>query len=270
MKLIFKDIDRHGEGSIKLTATEEEDMWHLYNLITVGCRVKATTIRKVQRESATGSSESERRKITLEIVVDDVDFDAPGLQLRLKGRNILENEHVKIGAFHTIEIELNRPFVVTKKLWDEIDLERIHTACEPSAGADVAAIVMQEGLAHVFTLSNSLSTVCARIETNIPRKGINSVMNRDKAMDKFFEQLYRAMLEKLDFEKLKVIILASPGFVKDQFFKFAMDEANRRDDRLVIKARSSFILAHSSSGHKLAVQEVRERNFHGGDRRKKD
>jgi stalled ribosome rescue protein Dom34 len=28
--------------------------------------------------------------------------------LRLKGRNVEENQHVKMGAYHTIDLELNR------------------------------------------------------------------------------------------------------------------------------------------------------------------
>ena len=44
--------------------------------------------------------------------------------LRLKGRNIEENPHVKMGAFHTIELELNRKFELRKALWDSIHLDR--------------------------------------------------------------------------------------------------------------------------------------------------
>jgi protein pelota len=34
--------------------------------------------------------------------------------LRVRGKNITENDHVKIGQFHTLELELKRPFVLRK------------------------------------------------------------------------------------------------------------------------------------------------------------
>lgn len=256
MKLVHKKVDRNGEGSVKLVATESEDMYDLYNLIGAGSIVKATTIRKVQRQTATGSSESERMKITLTIEVADVEFDSQGLQLRLKGQNIVENEHVKVGAFHTIEVELNRPFELFKHNWDKIDLEMLERACEPSAKADVAALLMQPGLAHLFVLSDSLSTVMARVETNIPRKGLNGLLNRDRAIEKFFEAVYRGITEKLNLDTIKVLIIASPGFTKDEFFKYMNEEAARRDDKNVLRIKSRTVLAHSSSGYKQDIHEV--------------
>lgn len=77
---------------------EPEDMWHAYNLISEGDSVRSTTIRKVQTESATGSSTSNRVRTTLTIRVENIDFDTQACMLRLKGRNIEENQYVKVSA----------------------------------------------------------------------------------------------------------------------------------------------------------------------------
>jgi len=71
-------------------------MWHAYNLIAEGNYVRSTTIRKVQTESATGSSTSNRVRTTLTIQVESVDFDTQACVLRLKGRNVTENQYVKV------------------------------------------------------------------------------------------------------------------------------------------------------------------------------
>lgn len=48
MKILRSNIDRHsGEGDVRLEAEEEDDMYHLYNLISEGDRVQASTIRMV-------------------------------------------------------------------------------------------------------------------------------------------------------------------------------------------------------------------------------
>lgn len=40
-----------------------------------------------------------------------------GQQIRLKGKNMTENEHVKLGAYHTLELELQRAFSLHKVRW---------------------------------------------------------------------------------------------------------------------------------------------------------
>lgn len=104
-------------SSVKLRATESEDMWHAYNIIAVGDLVKAVTIRKVccrqlagkvlhivgdslqvQNETATGSSSSSRVRTTLTIKVETIDYDTQACMLRLKGRNVEENQFVKVSS----------------------------------------------------------------------------------------------------------------------------------------------------------------------------
>lgn len=58
--------------------------------------MRASTVRKVQTESATGSSTSNRVRTTLTISVENIDFDTQACMLRLKGRNLEENQYVKV------------------------------------------------------------------------------------------------------------------------------------------------------------------------------
>lgn len=37
-----------------------------------------------------------------------------------------------MGAYHTIDLELNRKFTLMKEEWDSIDLERIEMATDPT------------------------------------------------------------------------------------------------------------------------------------------
>ena len=82
-----------------------------------------------------------------------VEYDPEGLVIRIGGPNVEMSQHVKVsaattagrhcaagycrvlllqmGAFHTIELEMNRPFELHKQQWDSIYLERIETACNP-------------------------------------------------------------------------------------------------------------------------------------------
>lgn len=53
-------------------------------------------------------------------------------------------------------------------------------ACDPTQHADLAAIVMQEGLAHLCLITPNMTLVRAKLETNIPRKRKGSCSQHDK------------------------------------------------------------------------------------------
>lgn len=53
-------------------------------------------------------------------------------------------------------------------------------ACDPVQHADLAAIVMQEGLAHVCLITSAMTLVRTKIETNIPRKRKGMCSQHDK------------------------------------------------------------------------------------------
>ena len=194
MKLVHRDIDKYTSGSVTLIAEESEDMWHAYNLVAVGDALRSTTIRKVQTESSTGSTSSNKVRTMLSIRVEAIDFDTQAGMLRVKGRNIQENQYVKMGAYHTLDLELNRNFTLCKFEWDSVALERIDLACDATQKADLAAIVMQEGLAHLCLVTASMTIVKAKIETNIPRKRKGSCGQHDKGLTLFYDQIYQAIL----------------------------------------------------------------------------
>jgi protein pelota len=53
---------------------------------------------QVQNETATGSSSSSRVRTTLTIKVETIDYDTQACMLRLKGRNVEENQFVKVSS----------------------------------------------------------------------------------------------------------------------------------------------------------------------------
>ncbi|KAL7643517.1 UNVERIFIED_CONTAM: hypothetical protein RMT77_005499 [Armadillidium vulgare] len=258
MKLVSKYIDKENQGHLVLVPDEGEDMWHTYNLISEGDRLRALTIRKVQQESATGSSSSSRIRTTITIQVETTDFDIGACLLRVKGRNVQENKYIKMGGYHTLDLEPNRKFTLFKEEWDSVSLERVENACDPAKHADLAAVIMQEGLAFLCLITSAMTVDRAKIEVNIPKKGKGDDTQRKKASAKFFDMVLAAILRHLNFDIIKAVILASPGFVKDQFFEYMNKTAVQTDNRTLIENKSKFVLCHSSSGFKHSLREVLE------------
>ncbi|XP_057322452.1 protein pelota [Microplitis mediator] len=256
MKLVARNIERDGGGSVCLIPENPEDMWHAYNLIAEGDCICGSTIRKVQTESSTGSTNSTRVRTTLTIKIENIDFDTQACVLRLKGRNIVENQYVKMGQYHTLDIEQNRKFTLKKIKWDSIALERIDMACDPTQNADVAAVVMQEGIAHVCLITSNMTIVRAKIDQVIPRKRKGMVSQHEKGLNRFYENVVQAILRHVNFDIVKCVIIASPGFVKDQFMEYMIQQAIKTDNKVLLDNKSKFILVHASSGFKHSLKEV--------------
>jgi protein pelota len=187
MKLLARHIEKTGEGSVQLQPQEMEDLWHCYNLIVVGDRVKTVTIRKVIRETATGSSTADRMRLTLTVRVTKVQYEVEAAMLRIHGINTTAGDAVRLGAHHTLEIELNRAFTLEKDMWDSVALDRVAQACDPARSAEIAAVVLAEGLANVCLITDSMTVIRARVEAPIPRKRRASTASHEKALTRFFE-----------------------------------------------------------------------------------
>ena len=206
MRQLSRAINKDGEGSVKLEPQDAEDIWNLYNLIIVGDYIRASTFRKIQQETTTGSSSSERVHITLTIQVDTVEFDSSTTSIRIGGRVSVENGHVRIGAFHTIDVELHRALTLTKSLWDSVSLRRLNEALDSEKEMELCVVLMEEGYSQVLLIGRSLTITKAKISKNIPRKGKNAIYNRDSAVKQFFQQLYRALVEHIDWEAIKQML----------------------------------------------------------------
>lgn len=62
--------------------------------------------------------------------------------MRVRGTNQTDTEHVRLGAYHTLEVEVNRAFSLQKVKFDGIDFERISQATNPAASADLAVLLI--------------------------------------------------------------------------------------------------------------------------------
>lgn len=165
-----------------------------------------------------------------------------------------------MGAYHTIDLELQRKFDITKQEWDSVSIDRIDEACDPNQNADLAAIVMQEGLAHICLILSSMTLVKSKIEMSIPRKRKGLCSNHDKSLDKFFERIVQGMLTHINFDVVKAIIVGSPGFIKDQFMQYmnAYAVQNIQTAKVLIDNKSKFLPIHCSSGFKHSIKEMFE------------
>lgn len=94
-----------------------------------------------------------------------------------------------MGAYHTLDLELNRKFSITKAEWDSIALERVEMACDVAQSADVAAVIMDNGLAHICLITASMTIVKLKVDVTIPRKRKNFTAQHEKVCKYSFVEL---------------------------------------------------------------------------------
>ena len=258
MRLVKQSIERDGSGSVTLHPEEPEDMWFTYNLIREGDLLRASAIRRVTTESATGSTSSTRVHMNLAISVTALDFDMQAAQLHVSGRIVEETKYTKVGQFHTLDLELNRNFTLEKKDgWDTVAKALVREACDPVKSADVWAVVMQEGLANIAVLTGHRTVHRQKIEMMVPKKrGTGRQSDHDKGMEKFFQTTLDTLLRHIDLSEPKPILLASPGFTAQGFLKHLMDFAIRTGNKALLAQKSNFIVAHSASGYMHSLDEI--------------
>ena len=80
-------------------------------------------------------------------------------------------------------------------------------------------------------------------------------------------------MRHVNFDVVKAVIIASPGFVRQQFFDYIYQQvrqllqlernlirvfqAVKTDNKILFENKSKFMLVHSSSGFKHSLKEVR-------------
>ena len=121
---------------------------------------------------------------------------------------------------------------------------------------DLVVVSMHYGLAYICVITTHMTITKANIEQTIPRKRKGVTSQHDKAIERFFEAILQGILRSIDFSVVKCIVLASPGYVKDDFFTYMMENAVRRDMKAIVENKEKFIKTHSTSGHKHAIKEI--------------
>lgn len=117
-------------------------------------------------------------QMSLKIRVERIEFDSEQCSLRLNGRNVSENEHVKMGQYHTLDIEREHPFSLEKECWDSVYLQQLDEACDPSSKAELAAVVMQEGLANLCLITSAMTLIKATVQHNVTKRNHVSTYNK--------------------------------------------------------------------------------------------
>ena len=251
MRLIRKQLERDGSGVLTIVPQDNEDIWYLYNIVQEGDEVTAITSRKLANEKG-----APRVKLTLQIKVAKIDYDAGAGTLRLNGRTTNDHEDVPLNSFHTLQLEPQLKCDIYKDEWDSFAINQLEEACDIANRSDIAAIVLQPGLAHICLVTDAMTVIRQKIEVTIPKKRRGDNSGMEKAVQKFYKQIYSAIPKVINLEKIKAVLIAGPGSGPRELFNTIMQLAMSEENQPVLQARQKFLVAHASSGHMHSLHEA--------------
>jgi len=263
----------HGRVTHILHPEDGDDLWTLYNLLSPGDLLRAPCARKVSREEG-GSGERVHAQLTLRVTALSYDAEAP--ELRVSGVNTGESAVCRVGAHHTAALGPRCGALELEKDpagggWDGEHERTLASAAGARVGADVAAILLDGGgHAAICLVTERRTLVRARVDVAIPRKrggasaagggggggggGAADSGARSRATARFFEAVLAAALRVIDWAAVRVVIVASPGFAKDEWLRWAAEAAAARPEaRPLAEARAKLLPAHVSAAHPRAL-----------------
>ncbi len=215
-----------------------EDLWHLQYVIEPGDHVAAQTDRRVQRDDEQLRDTGGRREtIHATIEVDEVEFQRFADRLRVSGQIVACSREDQLGFHHTINVEVHDEIELEKVLKPD-QRERLAEAEAATDDPDVTVITIEDGLVDVFDVAQSGASHRASFVAGSGKRGGESTRH----------ELFADVAGVIERSTADALVLAGPGFVKDDCLKY-LEDAN-------IEGASAIRTVDTSSTGERGVHEV--------------
>ncbi len=204
MRLALRRL-RKGFGPLRLVPESGDDLYHLRALVGPGDRVTGWTTRKTPAPGADRARASaDRRPVRITLEAEGAEFHPSATLLRIPGRILEPRPEGVSGGHHTLTVA---PFdeIEIEKEWRGHHLDRVQEALSGPRAA-VLLVTVEEGLAVAGELR-----AWGVEEKFTVEMGYGKGPGRDSLRGEFFRQV----AEPLSREKAETIVVAGPGFAKE-------------------------------------------------------
>ncbi|CAR30546.1 KLTH0H12474p [Lachancea thermotolerans CBS 6340] len=268
MKLISQ-VTGNGNNPEQLTLLpqDKEDLFCLYNIINTDDEVIFKRMVTSKVDSTGKKKTTELIKLRLRIVSSE--FEPQHEFLRYKGITTEDesgraNVDIPLGKYFSFTVDYKYSFTLLKYDYNNFVAKQLKEACNLESRSDIAAIVLQEGIAHICLLSSFSTILKNKIEYSLPKKKRGTdVAKFDEKVEKFYKATYESMKRHFDFAQLKVILLCSPGFYAKTLFDKILSYAQEEQNKTILANKSRFLVAHCSTGYLQGINEVLKNPAYG-------
>ncbi len=245
MRIVHKDL-KHGK--IKLAVESLDDLWHLQHLVELGdIAISSTWRREREAEDKLRPERREKRRVTISIRVESMEFHRHVNRLRLLGAII---EGPDVGKHHSFSLEPGSTLAIIKT-WRPEHLDRVKEAVRASHRPRVLLVALDDASAELALVRqyglDELGTIYH------PRAGKRYAAEREADEQKFFHKLTAAIKDIISREGIRAAVVGGPGFTKDAFVALLREKY----PELVSKVRRDDV----SSGGRAGLYEMVRRGL---------
>lgn len=226
MKILKKELRGH-QGEISVMVESLDDMWHLKYILEPNDLVFAFTKRRI--EGATDKlrpEKADKKTVRLGISVEKVEFHRFSNRLRVHGTIV---EGIDTGAYHTTNIEEGTDISIIKN-WKNDQIERIKEAEIAARRPRVIIATIEEGEASIGLVRQFGVEESSTLRQSLGKREGNT-------RNEFFGELASQL--KWAAEKVDAVILAGPGFTKEDFLEFIRTREPELTKKVTVEDTSS-------------------------------
>ncbi len=183
----------------------------------------------------------------LAIRVEYLEFQPFTERLRIRGVVVEGPEEYGVkGKYHTLNVEPGDKIVIWKEKWPMYQVDRLERASGVRENIIVATLDYDD--ACIALLSEQGIKVLEEISSRLPGKDDPSGFT--KALNRYFEEVVRAIIENVEKYGVKAVVIASPG-----------DLSKRIVDTLGDRLRNTIVVRDTvSMGGRSGLNEVLRRD----------
>ncbi len=216
------------EGFIRLVPENLEDLWHLERVLSIGDKVEGVSFRTFKASEA---ATAEKKKIHLTLYAEKIEFARSSNKLRVTGKILsgTPEEFVQVGSYHTIDVEPNFPITIYKD-WKQHHLDRLKQAISETKRPRLFILVLDEQQAQFASVRGFGVSYDWDLESHGSKR--DTAKKQVESEKGYFGEL----LSRLSLLPDGKIIVAGPGFTKDNFAKFAKEKSSALSSRFVMES----------------------------------
>ena len=204
------------------------DLWHLEKIIDSGDLVKGKTDRKIKPSKE--GEKTIRQTMFVEIEVETVHFQEFSENLKISGVMVggSPKEFIELKSHQSIDLFINDKISFVKKVIKKWQIERLEKAKQESASSKLLVVLLDDEQAQLAFVNQFSIDMKATIRTK--KQGKQYPEEKSKYFDEILEKVISLSPNK--------ILLAGPGFVKENFIKF-VNEKNVKLPKIVLETTNS-------------------------------
>ena len=220
MKIINQDTK---EGIIEVVPETLDDLWHLSHIVEVGDNASSKTTRRIQDNTGDKlrSDRGVKKTFYLGLDIENISFHLFTGKLRLTGVITRGPEDlIPLGSHHTLEVKLNVPLTIKKERWPKWAVKRLNQAIDASKKLSAIIVVLEDDTATLGLMRQFGIEYYGPIKGHVSGKRIID-KNRQKNITQFYEKVIESIVK---FDSIQNIVLAGPGFVKNDFYDYIKEK----------------------------------------------